>query len=227
MCDAGCTFPRGPSLTRLCLTLQKSSLAGFPGDMGDSRLICLGCRCRLFFKVAWTTPLSLMWGRPGRNRTLSPWPLSPHRLLGTLFRWRWFPLSSRIRRRPRWFEQFRDRRWDLSLIYRTPGLIMGVVTLRVGSRAGAWLGRAPSLQKDRHHLFVLLAPDAPFGIRHIVPRTMSRPLASLSKPSPVPGVDWHSRVGWSVRNRDRGGGYMRCRGIRLWMQMYSCTGMFA
>ena len=53
-------------------------------------------------------------------------------------------------------------------------------TLWVGSLAGGWLGRVPSLRKDRPPHFVLLAPDALFGIPRIVPLTMLRHPASLA-----------------------------------------------
>ena len=57
------------AVNRPCLTLLRSSLAGFPGDMGNSWLIRLRCQCRLFLRVVWTIPLSLTWGHPGRTTT--------------------------------------------------------------------------------------------------------------------------------------------------------------
>ena len=83
------------------------------------------------------------------------------------------------------------------------------------------------MRKDRPHHFVLLAPGALFGIRCIVPRTMHRPLASLAFLYNI----HDSWSGLASRSRlvcwrwDLGGGYTRCRGIRLWMWIYSCIGM--
>ena len=61
-------------MNRPCLTLLRGSLAGFPGDMGNSRLIRLRCRCRQFLRVAWTIPLSLTWesNTPSKTVVVTP-----------------------------------------------------------------------------------------------------------------------------------------------------------
>ena len=81
----------GRTVIHLCLTFQMSSLAGFRGDMGESRLIRSCCRFHQSFRIAWTIRLWPMWVRPGRSRALRPRPLSPHRLSWTLFRSEWIP----------------------------------------------------------------------------------------------------------------------------------------
>ena len=57
------------------------------------RWICLRCRFRRYFKIAWTIRLSLMWVRPGRSRTLRPKPLSLPRQSWTLLRSEWILMS--------------------------------------------------------------------------------------------------------------------------------------
>ena len=99
------------------LTFQRSSLAGFLGDLGDSRLIRRRCRFRQYFRIAWTIRLLLMWVRPERSRALHPRPLSSHRLSWTLFRSEWILMPGWIRHRPMLSDHSRGRRWELSPIY--------------------------------------------------------------------------------------------------------------
>ena len=41
------------AVIRPCSRLLRNSLAGSPGALGECRLICLRCRCRLSFRIAW------------------------------------------------------------------------------------------------------------------------------------------------------------------------------
>ena len=62
----------GRPVTRICLTFQRSSLAGFRGHMGDSRLIRHRYRFHQSFRVVWLIQLWPLWFRPGRSRALRP-----------------------------------------------------------------------------------------------------------------------------------------------------------
>ena len=218
----------GRTVTRLCLTFQRSSLAGFLVDLGDSRLICRRCRYRQSFRIAWTTRLLPIWVRPGRSQALRPGPLSPHRLSWTLFRSKWIPMSWRTRHCPMYTDRSRGRLWELSPISRSIWLVVWVVALRVLSLAGGCPRRAPSLRNDLHRYSVVLVSGAHSGTRHIVPRTMRRHLASLAFLCTNPD-SWNGLASrsWLVCWRwDRGGGYIRWLGIRLWMRLSSCIGRF-
>ena len=98
-----------------------------------------------------------------------------------------------------------------------------------GSSLGDWLGKVPSLPSGHLPHFVRLAPDALFGIPHIVLRTMPRHRTNLAFLSTMhaslSGLAFRSRlVCWRW---DLGDGSTRYREIRRWMRPSSYIGTSA
>ena len=159
-------------VTRLCLTFQRSSLAGFFVDLGDSLLIRRRCRYHQSFRIAWTTRLWPMWVRPGRSRALRPRSLSPHRLSPDVHR----PFSGS----------------PVGVLADLPNYLTG----RVGRRSP---GLVPRWRLAREGPFLAERSSSSlrcFGAGCAFRNTTYRPSVwHSSAPSPISGMDWHPRVG--------------------------------